>query len=347
MTAVQSGSAPTDSATGAAIATGSDVGANADTLNPYVFVVGAARSGTTLLQRMLDAHPQLAVVNETYWLPRKFRERTGLTREGLVTPALLPQLLASPKFSRMGVTEEDLVGLLSDGEPVRYERFVPRIFDLYARRQGKPFAGDKTPGYVRRIGQIHELWPRARFVHIVRDPRDICLSMLEWRSGERTAGQFGTWDMDPVISTALYWSYSVAIGREAGVSLGPTLYREVRYEDHVSSPERELEQICEFLDLPYAEEMTRFHEGKTRRKAGRSSKAQWLPPTAGLRDWRTQLPTGDVERIEAVAGDLLRDLGYATRFDQCTTATSARVAEVRETFIRHLHARGRVPPRDW
>src|SRR5215813_9643235 len=134
--------------------------------NPYLFVVGAARSGTTLLQRMLDAHPQLAVVNETYWLPRKFREETGLTRAGLVTPALLPKLLASPKFSRIGMSEEDLLGLCSNSAPVRYEQFVARIFDLYAARRGKQFAGDKTPGYVRKIRQVHSLWPRARFVHI-------------------------------------------------------------------------------------------------------------------------------------------------------------------------------------
>jgi hypothetical protein len=347
MTFMESAAVPSDHVPGARAATGEGASGHSETVNPYVFVVGAARSGTTLLQRMLDAHPQLAVVNETYWLPRKFRERTGLTREGLVTPALLPQLLASPKFSRMGITEEDLIGLLPDGEPLRYEHFVARIFALYAARQDKPFAGDKTPGYVRRIQQIHDLWPRARFVHIVRDPRDICLSMLEWRSGERTAGQFGTWDMDPVISTALYWRYSVAVGREAGESLGPDLYREVRYEDQVSSPEGELAQICEFLGLPYADEMTRFHEGKTRRKPGRSSKAQWLPPTAGLRDWRTQLPMGDVERIEAAAGDLLGDLGYETRFEDPTPPTLARVQEVRETFAGHLRARGRTLPRDW
>jgi hypothetical protein len=338
---------PTDRAVEVGAARGGGVATNAETVNPYAFVVGAARSGTTLLQRMLDAHPQLAVVNETYWLRRRFREEAGLTREGLVTPALLPQLLASPRFPRMGVTEEDLVGLLSDEGPVRYEHFVARIFDLYAARRGKPLAGDKTPGYVRRIGQMHELWPRARFLHIVRDPRDVCLSMLEWRSGERTAGQFGTWEMDPVISTALYWKYSVGIGREAGQSLGPTLYQEVRYEDLVSSPERELEQICDFLRIPYADEMTRFYEGRTRPKPGRSSKAQWLPPTAGLRDWRTQLPIGDVERIEAAAGDLIHSLGYATRFDHCSSAARGRVAEIRETFTGHLRAHGRVLPRDW
>ena len=347
MTVDRSASPPGDAGHEAPFAPGDGTAANAGTVNPYLFVVGAARSGTTLLQRMLDAHPQLAVVNETYWLPRKFREQGGLTRAGLVTPALLPKLLASPKFSRIGMSEEDLLGLCSNSAPVRYEQFVARIFDLYAARRGKQFAGDKTPGYVRKIGQIHSLWPRARFVHIIRDPRDLCLSMVEWHSGQQTAGQFGTWEMDPVISTALYWKYSVSAGREAGESVGRSLYREVRYEDQVSSPERELEQTCRFLGLPYAEEMVRFHEGRTRREPGRSSKAQWLPPTVGLRDWRTQMPASDVERIEATAGGLLRDLGYATRFDHFQPATRRRVAEVRETFTRHLLAGGRALPRDW
>jgi Sulfotransferase family len=328
-------------------ATSDCIATNGEIVNPYVFVVGAARSGTTLLQRMLDAHPQLAVVNETYWVARKFRERDGLTREGIVTPALLPKLVASPKFSRMGVSEEDLLGLLSEFESVHYDRFVARIFDLYAARRGKQFAGDKTPGYVRSIRRVHGVWPRARFVHIVRDPRDVCLSMLEWHSGERTAGQDGTWDMDPVTSIALYWRHSVAVGREAAESLGPGLYQEVRYEDLVSSPERELKRICKFLCLPYAEEMTRFYEGKSRPKPGRSTKAQWLPPTPGLRDWRTQLPTGDVERVEVAVGHLLHSLGYAPRFDDYAPAARSRVQEVRETFTRHLLARGRTLPQDW
>lgn len=315
--------------------------------NPYLFVVGAARSGTTLLQRMLDAHPQLAVVNETYWLPRKFRPRTGLTRDGMVTEALLPLLLARPKFERMGLDESDLRELLAAEQPLRYERFVARIFDLYAERAGKPLAGDKTPGYVRRIRQIHELWPRARFVHIVRDPRDVCLSMLEWRSGPRTAGQYGTWEMDPLVSTALYWRYSVAIGREAGAALGSQLYCEVRYEDLVSASADELRRICAFLGLPYDEAMTRFHEGRTRLKPGRSSKAQWLPPTPGLRDWRSQLAAEDVERIELAAGDLLAGLGYESRSDRHGAAAREQVARVREAFTAGALARDRVLPEEW
>jgi hypothetical protein len=320
---------------------------NHELINPYLFVVGAARSGTTLLQRMLDAHPRLAVVDETYWLLR-FREPTGLTREGLVTEELLPLLLASPKFARMELSEQDLVDLLSREQPVRYERFVARIFDIYAARRGKQLAGDKSPGYVRRMAEIHELWPRARFVHIIRDPRDVCLSMLDWRGGEQAAGQYGTWEMDPVVSTALYWRLSVAVGRDAGERLGPGLYHEVRYEDLVAFPDRELERMCEFLRLPYAEAMTRFYEGKTRGvKPGRSSKAQWLPPTAGLRDWRVQLDAADAERIEAAVGRLLVSLSYRSRLEHISCAAGDRVARVREIFTRNALARNRTLPKDW
>jgi hypothetical protein len=315
--------------------------------NPCVFVVGAARSGTTLLQRMLNAHPLLAVVNETYWLPRKYRERTGLTRQGYVTPALFPLLLESPKFGRMGFGEEDLRRIAGDGAPIRYVDFVRRLFDEYARRRGKQLAGDKTPGYVRRMSQLHELWPDAKVVHIIRDPRDVCLSLLDWSGGERAAGQFGTWQLDPTVSSALYWRYSVAMGREAGTDLGSDLYLEARYEDLVNSPEAELGRLCAFLGIPFDAAMQNYHVGRTRPKPGRSSKAQWLPPTPGLRDWTTQLAAPDIAAVEVAVGELLRELGYAPGSSPATPQLRARVRGVRLAFTENLRASDRPLPRSW
>jgi hypothetical protein len=252
----------------------------------------------------------VAVVNETYWVPRKFRERTGLTRDGHVTRALIDKLMASPKFDRMGLSVDDLTRLMPSHVAITYDRYVSSLFDLYATRRGKPLAGDKSPGYVRRMAQLHELLPSARFMHIIRDPRDLCLSMLEWSSGENTAGQFGTWAEDPVTSTALYWRLSVGLGRQCGAQLGGDIYHEVRYENLVASPERTVTRLCTFLGIPYDPRMTRYHEGKTRLKPGRSSKAQWLPVTPGLRNWANQLPVEAIERIETVTGDLMADVGY-------------------------------------
>ena len=316
-------------------------------MNPYFFVVGVARSGTTLLQRMLDAHRLLAVVNETYWVPRKFRERNGLTRGGLVTPALLSQLLESPRFPRMGLDRDDLERLAQEDPPVSYARFVSRVFDLYAERRGKSLAGDKTPGYVRKINAIHTLCPHARFVHIVRDPRDVFLSMRDWAGGARTAGKFGTWLEDPAVTTALYWRYSVALGREAGQDLGQDRYHEVRYEDLVRDPVDTLTELCRFLDLPFDEAMTRFYEGRTNPKPGRDTKAQWLPPTTGLRDWTTQLEPSATERIEAAVGDLLAQFGYERRFPEPSRAASAHVADVYEIFTSTAVAMERKLPQGW
>src|SRR5690348_903173 len=99
--------------------------------NPYVFVVGCPRSGTTLLKRMLDAHPQLAITPETHWIPSWFEKRKGLTPEGFVTPELVSDLFEYPRFSQMGIPRDSLERLLQSENPVSYSRFVSTLFSLY------------------------------------------------------------------------------------------------------------------------------------------------------------------------------------------------------------------------
>jgi hypothetical protein len=64
-------------------------------MNPYVFIVGSTRSGTTPLRRIVDAHPQIAGVHETHWIAKRFEKRQGVTPEGSDTPELIPKLLES------------------------------------------------------------------------------------------------------------------------------------------------------------------------------------------------------------------------------------------------------------
>src|SRR5262245_31453574 len=111
-------------------------------MNPYVFVVGCARSGTTLLKRVLNAHPQIAISKETHWIPLVYEERTGLTPGDFVTPTLIDKLLEDWRFARLGIGRPELERLLGDGEPVTYARLVSDIYDLYGKAQGKPMVGD-------------------------------------------------------------------------------------------------------------------------------------------------------------------------------------------------------------
>jgi hypothetical protein len=263
-------------------------------MNPYVFIVGAARSGTTLLRRIVDAHPQIAITRETHWITKLLEGNRP------VGPKLLTRLAAEERFTRMKVDETQLERLLARPAPVSYAEFVTTVFDLYGEAQGKRLVGDKVPGYVLEIPILHQLFPHARFVHLIRDGRDVCSSVLDWKQPP-----------DPVATIARRWDERVRAGRMAGSRLGPGLYHELRYEALVTEPEQVCRALCEFLDVPYSERMLAFHEGREKNGAGLSAKRAWRPITSGLRSWRTEMSETDLDEFEAVAGDLISELGYA------------------------------------
>jgi hypothetical protein len=316
-------------------------------MNPFVFLVGCLRSGTTLLQRIVEANSQIALIPETQWVPRWYERRVGLTRDGMVTSELGRRLRTHPRFGRLGLEPASVDALLREEKPKHYARFVTELFDLHGQGKGKPCVGEKSPGYVRHLSTLYELWPQAKVVHLIRDGRDVALSVLDWSKAERTAGRFPTWEEDPVTTTALWWEWHVRLGREAGALATPERYYELKYESLVAQPKTECAKLCRFLDVPYEEAMLRFHEGRTRPKPGRGSKAAWLPITEGLRSWREQMPTGDVELFEAAAGRLLDELGYARASSAVSSDDLGDTTRLREAFASHARTRRRPVPLAW
>lgn len=313
-------------------------------MNPYVFFVGCPRSGTTLLGRIGDAHPQLAVIHETRWIAGWYKKRRGLTAEGAVTQELLERLRKHPRFATLGLDPSVLDGLLRRDQPVHYADFVASLFDLYGEQRDKRLVGDKTPRYVRDLPTLHALWPHAKLVHLIRDGRDVCLSVLDWRKG---APRFTTWDEDAVSTTALWWEWNVKLGREAGALLGPERYYELRYETLVTEPERECRALCAFLGLRFDAGMLRFHEGRMLDDARLDAKHAWRPVTAGLRSWRSEMPDEDVVRFEAAAGALLADLGYERASPPPRGEHVVRATRHRAAFERDLRRRGSALPEAW
>ena len=305
-------------------------------VNPYVFIVGCPRSGTTLLQRMLNGHSEIAITSEARWIAECFEERRGLTPHGMVTPELISYLLGNPRFVRLHIGREKLMTLIEDGGSVSYSSFVTGTFDLYGRRKGKALVGNKTPAYVRKLDLLNSLWPKARIVHLIRDGRDVCLSVTNWQKAYQPdkPGSYVTWREDPVSTTALWWELNVRLGRQVGHSLEVGSYHELRYESLVSHPEEECASLCAFLGLRYDDAMLRFQEGKTRPDPGLSAKRAWRPITSGLRDWRSQMPSEDVERFEAAAGELLEELGYPRAIPHQGRGELERASRIRDLLAQ-------------
>ena len=316
-------------------------------LNPYVFFVGSPRSGTTMLKRMASAHSQLAVTRETHWIPKYYERRRGITDEGLVLPELVDQLFEYHRFSQMKLSRDRLLRICNRNPGLSYADLVTQIFDHYGKRKKKPLVGDKTPFYVRKIPTLATLWPQVRIVHLIRDGRDVALSMRNWRMAHKAAGRFATWKADPVVTGALWWKAMVAVGRQDGAKLGIERYWELHYEALVKHPQHVCAELTGFLGLPYEDAMVNYHQGKTCEGDGLSANAAWKPPTKGLRDWREQMPPEDIERFEAVAGDLLDALGYERAFPTVAHGVRQQTDLLKEQFTLEANTRNWRLPENW
>ncbi|MFL5870157.1 MAG: sulfotransferase family protein [Solirubrobacterales bacterium] len=283
---------------------------------PAPFVVGVGRSGTTLLRLMLDAHPQLAIPAETQFVPELIESgRAGASRDrlaGLITGARNWgdfNLDAGELAERIGALERpDAAGV------------IRAFFQLYAEHQGKPRWGDKTPIYVTNMRTIGGAIGEARFVHLIRDGRDVALSRRRRGMGEGK----------PVADTARRWRRRIENARSDARRLRGR-YLELRFEDLVDAPEPALRQICELVELDYDPAMLDYHEragdrlsemgsdldarGGRRARSGAERLASHAlaaePPRPERTEaWRTEMSESDRREFEAVAGPLLADLGY-------------------------------------
>jgi hypothetical protein len=283
---------------------------------PLPMVVGVGRSGTTLLRLMLDAHPELAVPAETGFLA----EASALAGSGdELRESFFRTATAFPNWADLALPAESFRAALARVEPFSLTQAARCFYRLYARRHGKRRAGDKTPPYALHLDRLHRLLPEARFVHLIRDGRDVARSFR------------GLWFSpgDDIDTLARTWRDTIVTARR--LAAGVPHYLEIRYEDLIRDPEAVLRTICAFVELRYHPAMLRYHEGARGRldevsaRAGPDgrvavTKEQRLrlhgrtsrPPEAGrIGLWREELSAAEVARFEALAGGLLADLGYA------------------------------------
>jgi hypothetical protein len=263
-----------------------------------------------------------------------------------VTAQFVPQLLAHRRFSRLELDARQVKNLVQGGYPKHYASLVTELFDLHGQLKGRRLVGEKSPGYVRHLPTLHALWPEARIVHLIRDGRDVALSALDWKKSDHIVGRYSTWEEDRMATAALWWEWNVRLGRDAGEVIGSDRYCEVRYESLVADPEGACRKLSAFLGVPYDDAMLRFHEGRTREKPGRASKAAWLPVTPGLRRWEKQMQSDDAARFEAAAGNLLDELGYPRGTSPSGEQLRSAV-RLREAFANEARARRRAVPGAW
>jgi hypothetical protein len=289
------------------------------TLRPMPIIIGAPRSGTTLLRFMLDSHPELAIPPETGFLKfgRNFRGRGDRLRERFFR-AIVEYADPFPTWADFEISAESFRAALMEIDPFTISDGYRSFYRLYAARHGKARWGDKTPLYCLSMKVIRRTLPEARFIHIIRDGRDAALSLRKmWFSPG--------WKME---TQAAFWRKFVLAARRAG--LGHADYLEVRYEDLILAPAETLKRVCGHINLDYDEAMlnyytrtpTRLKEHKGRYRPDGTAQitqeqrlvqqAETLNPPNPARvfAWKQSMSAEDRQAFQLVAGDVLKELGY-------------------------------------
>ncbi len=269
------------------------------TTGPMMFIVGSGRSGTSLLASMLDAHPDLAVTRESHFLPRLILKLPAtLVSEGEIDQ--LTTFLRHDKwFADWDYDLELLHGALIARLPLSRCDALRMIYRVFAAAAGKTRFGEKTPAYVYAIPVIAREFPAARFIHIVRDGRNVALSFRESDFGD-----------DNLEQAALNWQLRVLDGHNAGVRLGAARYIEVRYEDLIAEPETELRRLCRFLDLGFDPQMLVYHQRTNTRWETTGAGTNLRRPPTTTRRWQDQMSRSEQARFALLAGRALRRWGY-------------------------------------
>ena len=308
------------------------------------FVAGEMRSGTSWLRRTLSAHPEIACDQEGSFFGLDYDHEEIPVYSGPVS-SLARALAVSDEFR---VWHELPWNQWADGYEEDLRNLTRLSIDYFlakeATRTGKKIVGDKSPQHTGCLDEIHEIYPDARVIHIVRDGRDVAVSAMHhwWRLAKDQPG--GIFELTPeeleirdeylgdregflgsgrsifteerLGQLATRWNHRVGKAHQDGTTLYGRRYLEIRYEDLLRDTPNTLRRLLELLQARSTDRIVErcilassFERVSNRQQGEEDSRSFFRKGIAG--DWRGVLTERDQEIYEGIAGEQLTRMGYA------------------------------------
>lgn len=284
-----------------------------------IFVLGSERSGTTLFMCLLGFHPRIAVP-EVGWLyprfypflytygdlskPENLRTLAGEMIFGLNHP------FWGMKVNPMTVVDE----ILGMAQEPTFAGIYHAMHERFAKEQGRPRWGQKTPHNIFFAEEIKKDFPNAQFIYVIRDGRDVAVEMIDSAFHPKTA-----------YTAAQSWALDHNTARPLRQKYGKSDWLDVRYEELVRQPEKVLREVCAFLGEEYSPKMLDFYKGDIAKKRGNTRDN--APLAEAINDkyvgiYKRLLSIKEQEIFAAVAGKELEEAGYKSDVAACKLAQS-------------------------
>ncbi len=236
---------------------------------PKIFIVGVGRSGTTLLQNMLNTHSEIAFTPDIDFLRKfLFSKKLDYILKSKGKNEII-QLISNDGFvNRLNINITKVLNENDFGLPyIGYQVYL-YLLRSYLQKQNKLIIGDKDPRSIEYIPLINYLFPDAFIIHIIRDPRDVLISKMKARWSQKR----------PYFVHVLINEIQLRLGLNYGKRIKHK-YIEVLYEDLLVKPRDILKIICNKIGVSYEESMLNFQESS--KKLVFSDEMQWKKETHG------------------------------------------------------------------
>jgi hypothetical protein len=249
-----------------------------------IFIGGQRRSGTSLFRVLLNRHRHIACGPEAV-----FPQDPSF--------AVWHNLLAREWGERL-----ESYGLSSNALDGAVATLIDTLFTRYQIAEGKKRWAEKTPGNIMRIEYLSRLFPKAQFIHIIRDPRDVYCSIRERAQRDKPE-----WVKFTPRRAAIDWCAFVVTGKRWRTET--ERYAEVRYEDLASDPEQVMRRSLEFLGEPWDPSILDPARDTIEARKDQEVRNDRVV-SSSIGRWRTDLQADEIRRIQSVAGPLMTELGY-------------------------------------
>ena len=209
-----------------------------------IFIIGVGRSGTSLLQSILNSHSKISFLPETQFLRNYvFKKNVSINKSNY--KEIISQLEKDPRFSRLNICPKIVIEKSKNMIDV-----YRNITNFFLKNKNKEIIGDKDPKIIENIEVLNYFFPNSKIIHIIRDPRDVVLSRTKAKWSKKY----------PYFMHSIIYYLQMTLGRKMLYKYyNKNNFYEIKYEDLIKDPDYELKKICNFLEVEYENNILNYH----------------------------------------------------------------------------------------
>lgn len=286
------------------------------------FILANPRSGSSMLRIICESHSQLSVPPESgfmeWWYSKYGSWHLDDSKNNERVFDFVFDLMSSKKIETWQLDEEALIKLILSEKPKSYAALISLVYITFANMKGKRIAywGDKNNYYIHKTQLLHNLYPNAKYIHLVRDGRDVATSYKALQDIEATSPYAPKLNTE-IEEIAAEWDQNNKTLLVFFRQIDSEKVLRIRFEDVLENLEESCKTICSFLDVPFDNKMLQYYKWNKKLAIEPSETMAWKQKTLEKPDlgtigkYKKLLNKKEIEIFNMIAKDTLKEFGYA------------------------------------